>query len=395
MSQTTNYIRRLTAQLRHLLRPFWVFVLLSALSLLAAAPLFHVPLQDAQTVAFPLILLAVWQAPRSERDRLPAILVPAALGLWLFSALLVRGLVPALSERPRIYLSRLEDDQRGDSSRRIYSSYMQLAQKFDFPPMNLLERQFSDISAASWLEKRPEAFFSLSGNEHWLILFFANRFRFSPVQRSSELNRSEAGKWYFGGASPGLRVKLPEFKEPLMIVVPESASLPNDVPGAAYHYIGWLASALAASERLATEGAAADLNEQLVDSSLRSALLADASFRSKSPRALLYLFMGSLELFFASQKDFNDRDADCAFNYFRQGIELVPWHKDPFLSSALFNNAAVALIAGGGGNESLTQAVNFFQHAIGALPKKYRSARGARAALYNLSVLSQAGFTAK
>lgn len=338
-------------------------------------------LEDLQFLFFPLILVAYWGVLRQFGVNVPKLVFFAALVLWLLSGLHLKGLLPDFSAGEKVYLTRLQDDSRGEMELALLSGYNRIAPKGGIlPSLEHLPREFTKGEARAWLKNYPEALFIVSGERDWLDVYLPEKI-FSEIPRI-EFSSREEKKLESLGLSSGdvLPVRIQGYPVTFAVgKLPSEISLATRPLDLAIHYLPWLAQAL----RTGSDFENSMAERKIAFDHARSV---EGLWRGLEPVALANYGLGSAYLLSAlNQEEYEGVGLQCAKSAFAEAAAQAVKSEHPELFALIFNNAALARIASSHSHRGFRKAKFWLWDAI-TTPKVTRASR---IALYNLLLLEE------
>ena len=379
----------------------FICLLLSALLLLSTQGFL---IEDLQLVFFIPLLVAFWRLPKNPEHRIPQILVLTVLLLWLGASLQVHGLFNNAGRRSEVYISRFQNDVDGLLRRATYQRYNEIAMTYNLPPMKLLHQTLSmDDKTSAWLKHNLSVPLVVGGDaKHFQISVNGNIAMYERCFAQANAKDTLSPEQYDLARKLGIdldrdvfAVKLPVISYPLLInLQPLSFELPGDQPELSRHFIAWLAAGFADKPyaRFFVSESNADLLSRWQDA-FNEALKIDGPWGTPIPAGIAYYLLGTLELLEgltqaqAQAVLFNTAEATLRKAAGKAHINLDPW-----LYSAVFNNAAIARIASSNGKkDALVKAKYWLTMALAAAENNSPASLPSRTAVFNLHMLAESG----
>lgn len=411
--QILRYIIELLQSFVQSLERVWLLGLLLLLLVFYILPYFAVPIEDAQTALFPLLLICLWRLPKDSRWRLPLPLVGALGAVWAFSALQIYGFLPNSYASAGVFVSRLDDDAEGSLTKSFVQQYNTVARSYRQPVMRLLPRKMqSVVEAEQWLEKESEALMLLTGNAKWMTVVLPGKIpvieqliQASVKTTDDSAFRSTIAQYKLTLEDDVARVDFWDLGVPLVIVKsPESFDLPSTPLTLVAHYLAHFSAALEGGTQLQDQLSGRGLREFTADelpelklASERDAFAVAGQFeggwKTLGPLGVANFFIGTIDLLQANRAApvFQLSDLYCSEQHFRTAAGLAFVNSYFEAHSAIFNNAAVAKILSARNARDMLKARSWFEAAVAEADQRGRYPRGARAALHNLRMLNRLG----
>jgi hypothetical protein len=364
---------------------------------------FGVRIEDLQFVFFPLVLLVFVLLPRKASHRIPLSLISLSIVLWLGSAAYVEGLLPGLRHRPTSVISRLSSDVDGMQARALFVRFNEIARTYELPEIEILQRSFADAAEArNWLIAHKRSPFVVRGDIDWLQLNFLTRISayllpIAPVAGGNILfdapsvvdQQRALSRWQLEVGTDVILLQVPGYVRPFALVFqPSQAQTSSEPSELTRHWLAWLAAALHIPPKHVL-----DLESQhrflatRIDA-LNEANLISGPWKSDEPRALSEHLSATLQLLDAALS--HSVQASESLAQFRSAAGRVRRTESPELFSAIFNNAAVALLFQSDTVEDFARAVKWLELSSETAGGETVDA-AARAAMYNLEALSEHG----
>ncbi|MFN8390660.1 MAG: hypothetical protein U0136_10255 [Bdellovibrionota bacterium] len=373
---------------------------------------FSVSIECAQVLAFPFIAVAFVRLFKDRSLRLPAPLGLLAVGGWFFATLNIYGYLPSFSERPIVYLSRLDNDPEEKLARELLLRYTTISKAYSLPRMELVLRRFADNALAqSWLNDRQTSSLLISGDPNWLTVTFPSKvLSIGELEDKArpelmQLLHAEAKRLDVDLETRVRVAVIPGLDVPMAFALaPDEIVVPGEPTELARHYLGWLARALGR-----TSGSYQDIGDAKrgigssprFDELERFAYHADAvaqttmmlgAWRSPEPIACARFLMGTVRLFEALSEPSSMSEAiEDSINIFNSSQKILRKESQPALVSLIRTNAVLATLLSNNDEEDLSRLRRDLINTASITDSSGHPTRGARLALLNLEVLEYAG----
>ena len=320
--------------------------------------------EDLQLILFPILTLCYWQLPKNREFKIPIFFLAVSTILWATSTYLVQNNKCVFSCDSSLAISRLHDDHDGLKTRQVYQRLKEISRTYHLSNAELLHKTFnSDEEAQAWLALESRSPFLLRGDSNWYrIVFGKNKRRYLGIDSSKAPQKSNKN-------SETISVTIPSIDTSLLItLLPEAISLPAQPDELSRHYSAWLA------QGLHTHAFRAPVGNHRVSYRSRSiatrrdafneALLIDGAWKSPTAHGLAHFLLGTLDLVEAKMQD-NAQPAllSSALTHMKQAAGLISRKHDKELEAAIFNNAAVALLAVETNKQTEKKAIDWLMRA--------------------------------
>lgn len=361
--------------LKNHIKVFWLGLLLATIVGIVCARHLGVALEDAQAVAFPLILLAIWRMPQQNSRRIPGFAILIAAMCWIGGVWHIRSY--ALGAEPVGYVARFNMDVNGLFARSLYTRYNQIAHALKAPNVGLIFNKLdSDKEARAWLLEHPEAQFVLYGDAAWYRLVFATKLLSAPSSPNFKHSLEDV--------QLSVKEVVPiesDYGTFAALSLPEAITVSSKPPEHIRHILVWVGEALSLSHTDIAARVALDNAADVYGAGLYG------SWPSPSPFALVYFLLGVQDLLNAVE-DEELATLVCAENLYRKAAGFADAKYHPEIAAAIFNNAAIAKLLRAESEEDTKKARQWLEKAMGMTNEEGAPVRGAKAALHNLQVAS-------
>jgi len=373
---------------------------------------FNVSIEAAQTVFFPLFVLALMKLPRSRALHLPQTLVATSLGCWAICALHIRGYLPEIFSQEHIALSRLEREASNEQySRELFRRYNIIARAYHLPPMEIVARRFDEQDdAQDWIDHSSSVSLILSGSPEWLYATFAPLERkLSPSSerpKESEFLLAILKEWDIDFRRDHVSLIQPHgLSTPVLLAyLPRSVALPTEPPELTLHFLAWLARSITANceapelygnkaSELGRSSNFSTVQEQAcAEDSISQMTNMLGSWRSPAPLSLARLMIGTTRLAEnLSESSANNQGMVDAASELNAAQKMLRKEQYAELMSLVRNNFGVARAFVAQTDDDYMKARKEFLGTASIIGEDGRPTVGARAAMVNLILLERAG----
>ena len=396
LGQTASYQRA---------KLYCIAILLIAV-VVALAPLLRVPLDSAQTFAFPVLVFLVYQISNLLSVKIPQGLLLLTLVGWIFGALNIRGYIN-FGASSAVTLLPLEGDSSETQTRELLRRYNIISEAYHLPKMQLLQGSFKELGEArQWLNKHPKTPFVVAGERDWLTIFFPTKISELPLPKTdpTNLTLSEADKYGINLEENTMLIQPAGFPMELVIATaPDSLVIPSEPSELSRHYLAWLASGTSSTlestskassvrdELEVSESPNLDLIQAIArrEDALSQTTMMLGAWKSSAPLSLgrfLLANMNLLEVIYTEPPSL-PRYATIHSQYY-QATKILTDEFDSELESLIRNNIGVARILGAESEEDRKKAEKELLKAASTQNRTRQPTKGARLAMLNLVLLS-------